>query len=169
MASDGEPDYLRRKAENLIERIEDGRALSIILPAILLSSSSATPSPAAPKKRNSEPAKSTPKDDPAKKSKKIVAADSPVQNSEATPAWAIPPGHSYLTMFGPKMPSISGWPFFNDNRLTRLGKSRRAPMCIRFQSTGECTTGCTLAHIKPTDMADSDRNAVTKRFLAVYS
>ena len=36
MAIDGEPDYLRRKAENLIERIEEGRALNIMLPAVLL-------------------------------------------------------------------------------------------------------------------------------------
>ena len=104
MAIDGEPDYLRRKAVNLIERIEDGRALNIMLPAVLLSSSPATPSPTS-KKRDSEPtAKPTSNEDQGKKPKRGIKAKATVHNGDPVTAWAIPSGHSYSTTFGPKMP-----------------------------------------------------------------
>jgi hypothetical protein len=169
MEADGDPNYLRAKAEYLVERIEDGRALSVILPDVLLSSSSAT------KKRDNT--KST-TDDSSKKAKKTASspkvspdpfASSAHSNEDAQPDWLLPTGKVYTSLFGATMTSLKGWPYFNDNRLAKKGRSRRAPMCIRFQAMGECTHACTLAHLRAADMPDSDRRAVGKRFLELYS
>ena len=94
MATDGEPDYLRRKTENLIERIEDGRALSIMLPAVLLSSSPTTAGTASKKREIDPHPKPSPTEDQGKKSKRGAKSDATVLNATAVPSWAIPTGQS---------------------------------------------------------------------------
>ncbi|KAI2497631.1 hypothetical protein MHU86_16880 [Fragilaria crotonensis] len=50
----------------------------------------------------------------------------------------------------------------------RLNKAQRAPMCVRFQSTGVCQQGCSLAHITSSAMSETARATATARFKAVY-
>jgi hypothetical protein len=64
MATNGEPDYLQRQAENLIKRIEDGRAQNIMLPAVLLSSPPATAGAISKRQEiDPQPTKPSPTDD----------------------------------------------------------------------------------------------------------
>ena len=170
-AVDGEPDYLRRKAEYLIDRIEDGRSLSIILPTSLQSSSTAAPTV---KKRETPTGGGQEGSD--KKPKKTVVKKETAEttvtrhaNDATVAAWALPDGKVYSAVFGPQMASVKGWPYFVDNRNKNGGRPRRAPMCVRYQTTGECSQGCTLAHIKADDMPETDRRAVEKRFTDIYN
>ena len=166
MEADGEPNYLRSKAEYLLERLEDGRALSVILPNALLSANTTKkrevkgviPTEGAKKAKSSSP-----KDAPA------PAAPSKHSNDDTQSNWMIPSGKTYNTLFGATMASLKGWPYFTDNRLAKKGRSQRAPMCIRFQAMGECTQACTLAHLRASDMPDTERRAVEKRVLELYS
>jgi hypothetical protein len=171
VATDGEPDYLRRKVEVLIDRIEDGCALTVILPAILITSNGTT----ATKKREA-PTTATPTDSKTKISKKTATASTDTEanahiNDDAQPEWLVPTGKSYNAIFGAQMAGIKGWPYFNDNRLAKQGRLSRAPMCVRFQALGDCTQGCTLAHmLRASDMPATDREAVVNWFLVeLYS
>ena len=81
----------------------------------------------------------------------------------------LPKGTSFLSLFGPQMPGLKGWPHFTDNRLARKpNRSRRAPMCVRFQAVGECTTSCTLAHTKSSAFTETEFSLVEKRFGEIY-
>ena len=160
MDADGEPNYLRSKAEFLMERIEDGRALNIPTPTKKREGKGAAAEESGKKARSTAP---TPNAPPSS------AAASKHTNEDAQSDWLVPDGKSYNTLFGATMASLKGWPYFNDNRLSKKGRSRRAPMCIRFQAMGECTHACTLAHLRAADMPDTERKAVEKRFLELYS
>ena len=89
-------------------------------------------------------------------------------NEDAQTDWLIPTEKSYNTFLCSQIAGLKGWPYLNDNRLVKKGRSRRAPMCVRFQAMGDCTHGCTLAHMRASDMPEADRKAVAKRFLELY-
>jgi hypothetical protein len=104
----------------------------------------------------------------AQKGEAAPAPPSKHINSGALPAWLIPSNKSYAVLFSTQSAGVKGWPYFNDSRPPKKGRTRRAPMCVRFQAMGECTQSCTLAHILPNDMGDTDRHAVEKRFIDLY-
>jgi hypothetical protein len=82
----------------------------------------------------------------------------------------LPAGTDYLDLFGTKMPGLKGWPVLLDTRISkRLNKTQKAPMCVRFQSTGKCQQSCSLAHITALDMPEGARATATARFKAVYN
>ena len=169
--TDGDPCYLLTKAEDLIESIEDGKGLNIILPIALLASSTLN-------KKHERGSGSTdtggssakkPKKDTAKVTPEPTAKDSKHVNDDTVPAWLLPKGTTFLSLFGPQMPGLKGWPHFTDNRLARKpNRSRRAPMCVRFQSVGECTASCTLAHTKSSAFTETEFSLVEKRFGELY-
>ena len=67
------------------------------------------------------------------------------------------------------MPGLKGWPHFTDNRLARKSRSRRAPMCVKFQAMDECTLTCTLAHVKVSSFTAAEQQTVDKRFAELYT
>jgi hypothetical protein len=62
-------------------------------------------------------------------------------NPEAQPEWSVPTGKKFGNFFSPAKsalkPNCIGWPTFPHHR---------------FQTTGECTTGCSNTHILPSQM-----------------
>ncbi|KAI2494736.1 hypothetical protein MHU86_19773 [Fragilaria crotonensis] len=151
IATEGQSRYLTNKAEELIERLEDGQGLNVVLPVAL----SATSTTADKTKRVGTVATG----DKAAKKKKPTAIASPsvvrdaVAHSNTAPvaAWQLPEGIDYLDLFGTKMPGLKGWPVLLDTRISeRLNKTQKAP-------------------ITSIDMPDSARETATARFKVVYN
>jgi hypothetical protein len=169
MSTEGQPRYLSNKAEELIERLEDGQGLNVVLPLAL--STSATTTADKPKRAGTV----TP--DSASKKKKATGGTAPAAkdavthpNAEPVAAWTLPVGVEYLDLFGSKMPGLKGWPVLLDTRIPkRLNKTQKAPTCVRFQSIGRCQQSCSLAHITSSDMPEGAREKATARFKAVYN
>ena len=170
ISTEGQPRYLANKAEELIERLEDGQGLNVVLPIAL--SSTAAAAVEKPKRAGTV----TP-DKSSKKKKATPAGTEPVKNDsvshpneDTVAAWMLPVGVEYPDIFGSKMPGLKGWPVLLDTRIPkRLNKTQKAPMCVRFQSTGKCQQSCSLAHITSSAMPDGAREIATARFKAVYN
>ncbi len=173
MSTDGQPRYLSNKAEELIERLEDGQGLNIVLPTAL--STTATPAGAAKPKR--EGAVTTATATASKKKKATPAEPSPAPkdpvshpNAEPEATWRLPAGVKYLDLFASKMPGLKGWPVLLDTRIPkRMNKAQKAPMCVWFQALGKCQHSCSLAHITSSEMPDGARETAAARFKAVYT
>ncbi|KAI2496250.1 hypothetical protein MHU86_18254 [Fragilaria crotonensis] len=172
IAADGQSRYLVNKAEELIERLEDGQGLNVVLPAAL-----SHPTPSADKTKRVAVGIGTPEKVTKKKKTATATANhtessnSSVNhpNKEPVTDWTLPSGVDFLDLFGTKMPGLKGWPVLLDTRIPkRLNKAQRAPMCVRFQSTGVCQQGCSLAHITSSAMSETARATATARFKAVY-
>ena len=169
METEGQPRYLVNKAEELIERLEDGQGLNVVLPIAL----SATAPTTSDKTKRTGPSTA---DKVAKKKKPTTSATPTAKdsanhpNTEPVEAWMLPAGVEYLDLFGSKMPGLKGWPVLLDTRIPkRLNKAQKAPMCVRFQSTGRCQQSCSLAHISSRDMPEGARETASARFKAVYA
>ena len=161
IATEGDPTYLVRKAQELIEKVVDGVTLAIELPAALLS----TPKTAA--ELEAKKAKTTTKgtkksESPSSSSgprRKLVHSSDEHINSEPHASWLVAPGVDYLGLFADRAPGSRKWPKVADARLARKGRPVvSAPMCVRFQMTGKCVQGCTLAHFLPTTMTAPEFN-----------
>ena len=171
LAVDGQPRYLTLKAEELIERLEDGQGLNVILPVALSSHTGAASD------SNKRGGTST-TEKPGKKKKSTAADDrdaspdpaSSHTNSGTVPEWKLPPGVEYMDLFNAKMPGLKGWPVLLDTRISKkLNRAQKAPMCVRFQAVGKCRHGCSLSHITASDMPDGARTRAAALFKAVYS
>jgi hypothetical protein len=102
---------------------------------------------------------------PAKSTKTTKGGPEP--NPEAKEEWSIPTGKKFGDFFSPAKndlkPNCVGWPSFPHH----LPKTER-PMCLRFQTTGECTANCGNSHILPSKMSPkvwSDVKARIKEIL----
>ena len=169
VSTDGQPRYLSNKAEELIERLEDGQGLNVVLPTAL--SSVAATAADKPKRAGTVTPDKAPKKKKATTGAAPVAKDS-VNHPHEDPvaAWMLPAGVEYLDLFGAKMPGLKGWPVIMDARIPkRLNKAQKAPMCVRFQSTGKCQQSCSLAHVTSSAMPDGARETADARFKAVYN
>ena len=169
LATDGQQRYLVNKAEDLIERLEDGQGLNVVLPSSL---TSAAPTTEKPKRANPiTPETASKKTKPTSGAHPSATRDAATHaNANPVDAWRLPEGVDYLDLFGAKMPGLKGWPVLLDTRIPkRLNKSQRAPMCVRFQSTGTCQQSCSLAHITSSDMPEGARETATARFKLVYA
>ena len=170
VAADGDQNYLVGKAEDLIERIEDGRGLNIVLPAVLLKAKGLTESPA---KRASkgEPTTTSPKKRKSKEADKQVDSVSKDHTNNATvQAWLLPKGISFNDLFQKSKTGAKGWPSMLDTRIPpKSNKSQIAPLCLKFQATGACKKGCLLAHVTSRDMSDQDRSTINDLFAAAYA
>lgn len=90
-------------------------------------------------------------------------------NSEVVPEWRLPGGTKYLDLFDTKMPALKGWPVLLDTRIPKQqNRSRKAPMCVKFQVTGQCRQECSLAHVIASDMPDDARSKADALFRDVY-
>ena len=169
IAFEGQSRYFAKKAEKLIEHLEDGQGLNIVLPIAL----SAAPMTTADKPKR--PGAATPENSTKKKKPTSGADPAPTKesathsNAKPVAAWMLPAGVEYTALFGTKMPGLKGWPVLQDTRISkRLNKAQKAPMCVQFQSTGRCQQSCSLAHIASRDMPEGARETAAARFKAVY-
>jgi hypothetical protein len=159
IATDGDPTYLTRKAMELIEKVVDGVTLAIELPAALLSTPKATGEPATKKaktatKRGTESATKT-----ASRKKPLVHSSDEHINTEPHPSWTVAPGTDYLDLFTDRAPGTKRWPKVVDKRLAKKGRPPvSAPLCVKFQMTGKCVQGCTLAHVNANAMTVPEFN-----------
>ncbi|KAI2507375.1 hypothetical protein MHU86_7095 [Fragilaria crotonensis] len=169
MASDGQPRYLVAKAEELLERLEDGQGLNIVLPVAL--SSVASTAHDGKRKLGATPAT----EKPGKKKK----------SGEASPAGGrYGPGRSTRELgsrrrleaaIGNEVPRTIRCEDARSKRLavlldTRIPKkqnrSQKAP-CVSG-SRPLCKQGCSLAHITASRMTVEAR-AKVDLFKAVYT
>ena len=159
IATDGDPTYLTRKAMELMEKVVDGVTLAIELPAALLSAPKTTGEPAPKKAKTKGNKKSeSPSSKPGTKKKLVHSSDEHV-NSEPHASWLVDTGVDYLGLFTDRAPGTRKWPKIVDTRLARKGRpSVSAPLCVKFQMTGKCVQGCTLAHVLPNQMTAPEFN-----------
>ena len=174
-SDDGDPGYLRRKAQALITAVDEGLGLNVVLPKVLLGKTGTTAG-AGPSKDNAEVAfRAT---SPTKRQKTGPSPDSkakkgatPHTNAKPFAAWMAPKGSDYMGFFPDRAPNARPWPRFRDKRFDseRNPNSRAVPMCVRFQATGKCSMGCSLAHILREEMNSEEQNTVAKLFKEAYS
>jgi hypothetical protein len=177
IATDGQPRYLVNKAEELLERLEDGQGLNVMLPVALSGAMMPTASPER-KRRSGAVAAVTPEHSG---NKRKAATTSEHAAGDAEPGvvhanvatvdtWTLPAGTKYLDLFDAKMPGLKGWPILLDTRIPKKqNRAQKAPMCVRFQALGKCKQGCSLAHIAAHGMPDAARSKADALFRAAYT
>jgi len=166
LEEDGDAFYLRHKARDLIEKVEDGISLNISLPKSLLAGSEGTKEPEAKKpKRSASPSQT------GERGKTVSFSSSTSEvhlNEDAHPSWKIPVTTNFLGLFKDRNPATRAWPRFGDPRLPKKNrKIRIAPLCARFQMTGRCTRGCNLSHVNPGKMSETEFQSVDKIMMEV--
>ncbi len=174
--TDGQPRYLINKAEDLLERLEDGQGLNVMLPDAL---SSAKTSASTEGKKRSGPTASTALDTTGKKNRATPPSGPTADaiNPRATHAktatvdtWKLPAGTQYLDLFDANMPGLKRWPILLDTRIPKKqNRAQKAPMCVRFQALGKCKQDCSLAHITASGMPVEARSKADVLFRAAYT
>jgi hypothetical protein len=198
LATEGTPNYLTEKAAKLMEAVEEGMDLQVILPKVLLSRKDNTGIGVL--KSTNPPRNSGSPEKPSSKKRKTVgttAAKTLASHSVSTPgggripqtaassktttathtnhsvnaAWTPPTaGTDYLSYFPNRMPGQHPWPRFTDDRLRKRNPNATpAPLCVRFQAVGRCSMACTLAHVSVEDMSKEEQESVNKIFREVYA
>ena len=182
--SPDEPDtivhtYLRNKAESLLDKIDDGNNLGIMLPTTIYG-------PAGAKRAIEQDAAGGDVPNNNKKGKaspnKYAAGtrannnnvlplttaalleSAEVKNGKVVPEWMLPRGTQYYDFFLSKDRSTRGWPLLDDPRLT----TGPAPMCIRYQTMGKCREACRMAHVSAETMTIDNRNRISERLKEAY-
>jgi hypothetical protein len=161
----GDPRFLMRKANDLLDTVEEGMTLNITLPRIL-TDPQVIKEPPTKKAKAGTGTKATPtktEEAPkvAKKSLSIVHPKEPDENPEVCEEWKIPASVDFLSLFKDRTPASKNWPKFADRRLgSRNKKTKVAPLCVRYQMTGKCTQGCKLAHILRASMTEEQAATV---------
>jgi hypothetical protein len=128
VATEGQPRYLVSKAEELLEELEDGQGLNVVLPLALRTGRAELG-----KKRVGSD-KSADKS-PSKK-QKSDSSDEPDpgaahNNTELIDAWQLPTGVKFLDLFNTKMPGLKGWPVLLDTRIPkRKSLTHKAPISV---------------------------------------
>lgn len=173
-----DPNYLRKKAEGLLDKIDDGNTLGTILPLAIYG-------PAGAKRAIEQEAAASGGEGPHKKgrpspNKQIAPAgrspysgplttaalleSAEVTNTQPVPEWLLPRGSLYYDFFISKDKSTRGWPLLDDIRLP----NGHGPACIRFQTTGKCRAACRMAHVLP-DMIPADiKRRIGERLKEAY-
>ena len=171
--TDGDQNYLVGKAEDLIERIEDGRGLNIVLPTVLKGKGSGMTSPDNKRSAASKPAAESPSPTKKKKAPQEESTSTGSKshaNPELVPGWVLPAGISFNELFLKNKPGAKGWPSLFDCRIPiKSNKAQTAPMCLKFQALGTCKKSCLLAHVTATAMSDQDRSRVQELFNEAYT
>ena len=173
-----DPDYLRRKAEGLLDRIDDGQTLGTILPSSIYG-------PAGNKRAMEKQQEQALAGDEASPNKKVRLAISPAKravhnvgplsttallesaemvNDRTVADWLLPRGAQYHDFFLSKDRSTRGWPLIDDNRLA----TSPAPMCIRFQAIGKCREACRMSHVTAEAMPPEIKKRINERFKEAY-
>jgi hypothetical protein len=150
---------LTSKAKSLMTTVEYGETLAIELPAHLAQNPKTAATASSPKKtKTSTTATATTR--PAKRATAATGFHHPSEdhtNKQTHPAWMVTQGVDYLDLFKDRAPGAKNWPKILDERLPkRNGKTRAAPLCVRFQMMGKCIHGCSLAHVHAKQMTQGE-------------
>jgi hypothetical protein len=89
-------------------------------------------------------------------------------HSNSTPiiaAWLLPKGKSYKDFFNPESGNKADWPRFAQHKQ----KDRQSPICIKFQTLGNCFWGCNRSHVDPNKIDPTKRDEITSRLKKLYS
>ena len=83
--------------------------------------------------------------------------------------WCLPSGKTHADFFNPsKMslrPNTQSWPQFPHHETRVL-----TAMCLKFQTTGRCKTGCFYSHVNPQkDVDRPKRDEITLRLQGIYN
>ncbi|KAI2489621.1 hypothetical protein MHU86_24969 [Fragilaria crotonensis] len=191
--------YLTGKARELMEAVEEGLDLRVMLPRVLLnqkgtstggkdaktgssgekrSPTMASPTNSDPNKQSKKKQKAATKTAPA--TGETTAAEKPAAtktpsashtNPSVRSSWRPPNGSTdYLSYFPGRMPGLLNWPRFADARLTKLNrKASPVQLCVRYQAVGKCSMGCALAHVNFDDMKKEEQETIDKMFREVYA
>jgi hypothetical protein len=176
VATEGNSDYLLGKAQSLVEAVDEGLQITVVLPKVLTAARKSDPSSngagvPAGKPSPGSPAKKlkTGKATGGTPSSTTKIGSTPHVNANAFAEWLSPEGSDFMGFFPGRMPGLLDWPRFEDKRLSiRNPKARPAPMCVRFQATGKCSMGCSLSHVSINDMGTAERERVAKMFKKAY-
>ena len=166
--NDGDQHYLVGKAEDLVERIEDGRGLNIVLPAVLKGKGGATSDDVGKRGTKNKSPNTTTTEAKKKKTSEATKGTGSTDhdNTERISEWCLPTGMSFNELF---KSGAKNWPSFFDKRIpTKSKKTQIAPMCVRFQAKGVCKRVCQLAHVRAADMTSLEREKVENLFKAAY-
>jgi hypothetical protein len=151
-------EFLRRRADKLIEELENKRPPTILIPQCLL------PTVKLPKAAQAVDEETTQRREKKRARESEGSAERGVHlNKEAQPDWAIPKGKTYMTFFSRASPNQKEWPRMNDPRHSTLRS-----MCCRFHAKGQCTTKCSLAHVVKSKMTDKEEVEISARFKTIY-
>lgn len=159
-ASPYERGYLTRRADVLIQELEEHKPPSIIIPACLL-----TPSSKRIQERSTNEAEPHSSDQPTGDKGSAKAPRDPqvpAKNPEVEPAWSLPSGKSFDKFFPRNSPNLGGWPKLKDPR-----HSNERNMCVRYQVLGQCKSRCPLAHLEKSKMSSKEEVEVSTRFRKV--
>lgn len=178
--AEGSSNYLLSKAQGLVEAVDEGLQITVVLPKALATtkksdtSSAGSTTTSGSKAATGSPTKKQKTTTPTNPSsptaaKTVKKGSKPHINTTQCDDWSPPNGLDFTTFFPGRMPGLLDWPRFKDKRLSvRNPKARPAPMCVRFQATGKCSMGCSLSHVSPDDMGETERATVAKMFKEAY-
>jgi hypothetical protein len=155
--------YLHRRADVLIQELEEHKPPSIIIPACLLTHSAVSRGALKNGGENERGATPLPKEEKAL-SKAPKEPQTPEKNEDVEPKWTVPSGKFYNEFFPRNSPNLSGWPKLQDPRFD----SDRS-MCVKYQVLGRCKSRCPLAHMEKGKMANKDEVEISTRFRKLYS
>jgi hypothetical protein len=167
-ATSHQRDFLFRRADRLIEELENRRPPSVVIPQCLRQKPKAVINQPTAKGGESGAAsgggtradrKADRKRGRDKDRSAEGKAQEPMVNKEPQADWEIPSGKTYTDFFSPGSPSSVGWPKQNDPR-----HDTRRTMCVKFQCKGKCTTTCPMAHVVRSVMSNKDDTEISARF-----
>jgi hypothetical protein len=176
-----DPNYLRNKAEGLLDKIDDGNTLGIILPTSIYGPAGtkraleqeAVGGEASPNKKGKT---SSPNKQitwvPTNRSGNSFAPltttalleSAEMRNEKTIAEWLLPKGTQYYDFFLSKDRSTRGWPLLDDSRIA----TGPAPMCIRYQTIGKCHEACRMAHVSADTMSADNRKRIGDRLKEAY-
>lgn len=173
-----DPNYLRNKAEGLLDKIDDGHTLGTILPSTIYGPAGAkraiehdaaggggdTPNKKGKANPNAKPPPASRSGYVAPLTTAALLASPEVSNDHTMPEWLLPKGSQYYDFFVSKDKSTRGWPLLDDPRIP----NGPAPMCIRFQTTGLCRSACRMAHVSPDMITADNKRRITERLREAY-
>jgi hypothetical protein len=89
-------------------------------------------------------------------------------NRDVVPAWGIPQGKRFSDFFDSKnqhqTQNFKGWPNFPHHKNSK----NKAMLCIKYQVTGKCRSGCTFAHIDSKMMDKETHDKISTRLQGIY-
>jgi hypothetical protein len=151
--------YLERAPAELMDQIERGITIAVSLPLALSPRKSSTTTviggPSTKKAKTAEP-KTAAK--PAPRAASYRHPSDEHVNDDAHADWIVAKGVDFLGLLPNGAPGAKCWPKFTDTRLPKKSKQpRAAPLCVRFQMTGRCKHGCSMAmaHVGASSMANA--------------
>jgi hypothetical protein len=154
---------------DLLEKLEDGQGLNVVLPVALRASKSDSTS--AKKRPALGESKNTVQPEKAKTEASSDSNTNAVHsNSKVIAAWQLPNGVKYLDLFGAKDARPQGMTSALQHTPLKEAKSNpTGPHVCQISNGRQCKQGCSLALVVASAMMDEARAKASTLFQAIYS